>query len=423
MTFAIKAHRKWPGMHLYVDTRYVDCRNKCEIYCLTHNGYAVVEPNGLLCWVTHNGCPECGRLIRKNKLSILGKANKNTMAIFLQQAKAVHGDKYDYSLVIYVNQMTHVMIICKACARRFRQRPKFHIVYRNRCPSCANRKWNNKHFITKAVKRYGDKLFDYSAVICNGVSNPVIITCKLHNFTFNQTPKSHIDGHVACYKCQIRGASLISKGWLDLMFQKYNNGTAKIESKFTTGTEYRIPDTRYRADGFITYSDNTEPILLEFHGTYWHGDPQFYAPNWYMVGTRTFGEAYQSTVNKEKIIADRGYRYVRIWENTWRKFLSVVVKLQKVYRLYRSYKLLDPTDKENRKENLNTRLEIYHQVNVIDEKLHAGALTAARKHANQPIIISEDEYEIFDSDMFKDKPIVPDQLHASEIPGDTLEEL
>lgn len=31
---------------------------------------------------------------------------------FIQKAKAVHGDKYDYSMVEYVNTKTKVCVIC-----------------------------------------------------------------------------------------------------------------------------------------------------------------------------------------------------------------------------------------------------------------------------------------------------------------------
>lgn len=31
---------------------------------------------------------------------------------WIERAKQVHGDKYDYSLIVYVNQRTNVKIIC-----------------------------------------------------------------------------------------------------------------------------------------------------------------------------------------------------------------------------------------------------------------------------------------------------------------------
>ena len=38
--------------------------------------------------------------------------NRMTIEEFIKKAKAVHGDKYDYSLVEYKNSITKVKIIC-----------------------------------------------------------------------------------------------------------------------------------------------------------------------------------------------------------------------------------------------------------------------------------------------------------------------
>ena len=50
---------------------------------------------------------------------------KLTTEEFIAKAKAVHGDKYDYSQVEYVNNHTKVSIICPIHGV-FRQRPLDH---------------------------------------------------------------------------------------------------------------------------------------------------------------------------------------------------------------------------------------------------------------------------------------------------------
>ena len=42
---------------------------------------------------------------------------------FVKEAKQIHGDKYDYSLVDYKNSKTKVKIICKKCNTIFEQIP------------------------------------------------------------------------------------------------------------------------------------------------------------------------------------------------------------------------------------------------------------------------------------------------------------
>ena len=46
---------------------------------------------------------------------------------FIKKAKEVHGDKYDYSSVIYKNCDTKIKIICIKCNNNFEQIPYNHI--------------------------------------------------------------------------------------------------------------------------------------------------------------------------------------------------------------------------------------------------------------------------------------------------------
>lgn len=76
--------------------------------------------------------------------------------------------------------------------------------------------------------------------------------------------------------------------------------------------EYRIPGTRYSADGY----DPTTNTIYEFHGTYWHGDPRVYEADEINHANRcTFGELYEKTKSKEETIKSLGYNLVVMWEN------------------------------------------------------------------------------------------------------------
>ncbi len=78
------------------------------------------------------------------------------------------------------------------------------------------------------------------------------------------------------------------------------------------GGEYQIPGTRYKADGYC-HKTNT---IYEFHGDYWHGNPQLYAPDVINeVNDKSMGELYQKTIEREEQIRSMGYNLVVIWEN------------------------------------------------------------------------------------------------------------
>lgn len=45
---------------------------------------------------------------------------KNTISDFIRKARAVHGNRYDYSQVEYINNKTPVKIICKNMVHSYR---------------------------------------------------------------------------------------------------------------------------------------------------------------------------------------------------------------------------------------------------------------------------------------------------------------
>lgn len=59
---------------------------------------------------------------------------KLTREEFIEKARAIHGDKYDYSKVEYVNNSTKVCIICPVHGE-FWQTPSKHIFGKG-CPYC-----------------------------------------------------------------------------------------------------------------------------------------------------------------------------------------------------------------------------------------------------------------------------------------------
>ena len=107
--------------------------------------------------------------------------NKNQT--FIQKSIKIHGKKYDYSKVIYINAKTKVIIICKEHGE-FKQTPDSHISGR-KCKLCANLNTSNKLksnteiFIQKAKLIHGDK-YNYSKVNYIKNSEKVIIVCKYH---------------------------------------------------------------------------------------------------------------------------------------------------------------------------------------------------------------------------------------------------
>jgi len=123
---------------------------------------------------------------------------KFTAEMFIEAANRVHGDRYDYSNVVYRNQTTHVTIICKEHGA-FNQKPMDHIHSGAGCPTCSgNEKVTLQKFLDDSRLRHGDR-YDYSLVEIQNNITPVKIICKEHG-VFEQSPKLHRKGH-GCPTC------------------------------------------------------------------------------------------------------------------------------------------------------------------------------------------------------------------------------
>lgn len=114
--------------------------------------------------------------------------------------KLIHGDKYDYSRVSYINSKTKVVIGCRNHnpIYWFEQTPANHLQGQG-CSLCfGKRKYTTDECVEKFKLTHGDK-YDYSRVNYINSKTKVIIGCKEHGW-FEQLPKDHMRG-IGCPKC------------------------------------------------------------------------------------------------------------------------------------------------------------------------------------------------------------------------------
>ena len=121
---------------------------------------------------------------------------------FIQKAKLIHGDKYNYSKVNYKKAIEKVVIIC-LIHKDFEITPNSHL-NGSGCILCGKISSSNKQslnilqFITKSKEKHGDN-YDYSKVEYINSQTKVNIICKTHG-EFEQIPNNHIRGK-GCIKC------------------------------------------------------------------------------------------------------------------------------------------------------------------------------------------------------------------------------
>lgn len=170
----------------YSNVEYINNKTKVKIICPIHGEFLQLPEDHL----RGRGCKKCADLS-------LAK-DKNT---FIEEARKIHNDLYDYSKVNYINSYTPISIICKKHGE-FLQSPSSHLSG-SICPKCAsNYKPTTEEFIKKANLIH-DYKYSYDNVVYNGVYNKVYITCPKHG-NFIQTPNSHLSG-CGCPKCNTKG--------------------------------------------------------------------------------------------------------------------------------------------------------------------------------------------------------------------------
>ena len=160
---------------------------------------------------------------------------KSNTKEFIIKANLIHNNKYDYSLVEYINNKTKVKIICPKHDVFF-QIPNNHLSG-NGCPKCSKSKFlTTKEFIIKANLIHNNK-YDYSLVEYTDTYTKVKIICPKHNIFF-QAPTNHLSGN-GCPKCSgklrmttkefITKANLIHNNKYDYKLTEYINNKTKVK--------------------------------------------------------------------------------------------------------------------------------------------------------------------------------------------------
>mgnify|MGYP000880300886 CR=1 FL=1 len=159
------------------------------------------------------GCPKCR-----------GRYSPTTEE-WIEKARKVHGDKYDYYNSNYVDSKTKVCIICSNPEHgEYWQMPSVHLSGKG-CPKCGIEKffekfaYSKEDFIKKSIEIHCQK-YDYSKVDYMNYDTKVRIICPEHG-EFWQSPKHHFRGN-GCPKCNLSHLERSVMNYLDDMGITYD---------------------------------------------------------------------------------------------------------------------------------------------------------------------------------------------------------
>lgn len=172
----------------YSMVNYERTTEKITVICPAHGCFSISADGHLRGY----GCQKCAD----------EKSRQSRENDFLEKAKNIHGNKYNYELVYYIDSETKVKIKC-GIHGEFEKAPCRHLMGEG-CQKCsievmaANQRYSTEDFVRKATSAHGNK-YDYSNVNYANSTTPVEIVCRKHG-AFWQNPQHHMSGS-GCSKC------------------------------------------------------------------------------------------------------------------------------------------------------------------------------------------------------------------------------
>ena len=251
----------------------VKCKNCGKIRVTTSNN------------ILRYGCKHCSMLK-------VGETLKYTTEQFIEKAKNIHGDRYDYSKVNYINNKTEVIIICPEHGE-FSQVASKHLSGQG-CPKCSGKNWTRDDFIKYSSKIHNN-YYSYNNLIWNGFTNPVTITCPKHG-DFNQNAYVHLRVRCGCPKCnqshgEVEVTNCLESLKLEYIYQHYIKNPYRESSNFCIDFLFKIKDRTY---------------IIEYNGR------QHYEPVEKFVGEDQFLKQQQRDSDLRKYCAENNINLLEI---------------------------------------------------------------------------------------------------------------
>ena len=234
-SFIAKASDMHQGKYTYSKVHYVNNSTKVTITCNEHGDFTQTPMKHL----QGQGCRICA-----------GNSN-HSLDSFIEKAKIVHDNKFNYEKSTFVNVKTKIIITCPVHGD-FEQIPSEHLSGYG-CKKCGNNtKYSTEEFVSKAREIHGNK-YDYREVIYESSTNKIKIECPFHGF-FEQRPTNHLNGQ-GCPKCNL------PKGE-----QRIINHLEKLNLSYVT--QFTFEDCVHIKPlpfDFAVTKDSVK-YLIEFHG-------------------------------------------------------------------------------------------------------------------------------------------------------------
>lgn len=189
----------------YSKTIYRGAHIKVKIICPIHGEFFQTASNHIN---TKCACPNCANIKRS-------LAHSRSILEYINLAKKVHRNKYDYSKVLYKSAHKKIIIICPIHGK-FLQSPNNHLKGCG-CQKCRNillskRQTSTTDAFIRKANLIHNHYYDYSLVKYKTAIKKVKIICPEHG-VFLQTPNAHLNGS-GCPRHHLSKGELKIINWL-----------------------------------------------------------------------------------------------------------------------------------------------------------------------------------------------------------------
>ena len=182
--FIKKLKDKYSDKYDYKEVKYKNPKSQITLICKKHGHFTQRADY----FYNRGGCKECKKEEIQEKL--------------IKKSEIIHNNKYDYSLVNFVDSKENVEIICPIHGV-FKQTLNNHSNGQG-CPKCSfNKKFSNVVKFVEYAERTYNNLYNYSLVEYVDNKAEIKIICNKHNEIFTTTPQKFLYSKIGCRKCSM----------------------------------------------------------------------------------------------------------------------------------------------------------------------------------------------------------------------------